>query len=279
MVTDFKSAVNYGAIELTAQQFLKLSELVYRLAGINLKDGKEALVRSRLIKRLRALGLASFKEYLKYLESEAGSQEIDFMLDMITTNKTSFFREVEHFHYVRQRVIPELADRRIRFWSAGCSSGEEPYSLAILVREALPDIDRRDVKILATDLSMRMLEKAQRGVYERAALQELTPVLVQKHFIRTSLQDRSVYQVNEPLRKLVFYKRLNLMEQWPMRGPFDVIFCRNVMIYFDRATQERLINRFYELLRPGGHLFVGHSESLSAVTHHFNYVQPAVYRK
>lgn len=279
MVTDFKSAVNYNAVELTAQQFFKLSELVYRLAGINLKDGKEALVRSRLIKRLRALGLASFKEYLKYLESEAGSTEIDFMLDMITTNKTSFFREVEHFHYVRQRVIPELSGSRIRFWSAGCSSGEEPYSLAILLREAMPDIDRRDVKILATDLSMRMLEKAQRGVYDRAALEELTPVLVQKHFIRTNLQDRPVYQVNEPLRSVVFFKRLNLMEPWPMRGPFDVIFCRNVMIYFDRATQERLINRFYELLRPGGHLFVGHSESLSAVTHHFSYVQPAVYRK
>lgn len=279
MVTDSKSVLNYNAIELTTQQFLKLSELVYRLAGINLKDGKEALVRSRLIKRLRALGLASFKEYLKYLESEAGGEEIDFMLDVITTNKTSFFREVEHFHYVRQRVIPELTGHRIRLWSAGCSSGEEPYSLAILLREAMPDIDRRDVRILATDLSIRMLEKAQRGVYERAALQELTPVLVQKHFVRTGLEERAVYQVHQALRGMVYYKRLNLMEQWPMRGPFDVIFCRNVMIYFDRATQERLINRFYELLRPGGHLFVGHSESLSAITHHFTYVQPAVYRK
>jgi chemotaxis protein methyltransferase CheR len=279
MVTDFKSALNYNTLELTTQQFNTLSDLVYRLAGINLKEGKEALVRSRLIKRLRALGIGSFKEYLKYLESAAGNEEIDFMLDVITTNKTSFFREVEHFHYVRQRVVPELTEHRIRFWSAGCSSGEEPYSLAILLRDTLRDLDRRDVKILATDLSMRMLEKAQQAVYEQPALQELTPVLVKKHFVPLNRNDRQVYQVNETVRGLVYYKRLNLMGPWPMRGPFDVIFCRNVMIYFDRATQERLINRFYELLRPGGHLFVGHSESLSSIAHQFNYMQPAVYRK
>ena len=265
--------------DLTPRQFQKVSELVHRMCGIKLRAGKEALVRSRLMKRLRALGLPGFKEYFKYLENDTTGQELGNMIDVITTNKTSFFRESDHFEFLRQEVIPTLKGKQGRFWSAGCSSGEEPYSLAILLREELPGIDRMDVKILATDISVRMLERVRTAVYDAEVLTPIAPVLVQKYFDCFRNDNGYHYRVKDSLRVMVKHARLNLMDPWPMKGPFNAIFCRNVMIYFDRPTQERLINRFFDLLEPGGNLFVGHSESLSSITHSFNYVKPAVYRK
>lgn len=269
-----------ASIELNEKQFKKISQLVYRFCGINLKEGKEALVRARLMKRLRVLGISSFEEYLKFIESDDGGQEMSLMIDVMTTNKTSFFREPEHFNFLGEKILPELKCRRMRFWSAACSSGEEPLSLAILLREKIPDIEHRDVLVLATDISTRMLENACKAIYKEESVRSLPTSLLQKYFVKIRNGSSACnYQVKDSIRTMIRPAWLNLMDSWPMKGPFNVIFCRNVMIYFDRPTQQRLINRFWDLLEPGGYLFVGHSEGLSAISHKFRYVRPATYRK
>lgn len=264
--------------ELNENQFRKISDLVYRHCGIKLKDGKEALVKARLMKRFRAIGMDSVESYLALIQSSTGDRELDHMIDAMTTNKTSFFREIEHFKFLQEKVLPQIKGKRMRFWSAACSSGEEPYSLAMLLKEHLSDSDRRDVLILATDISRRMLEKGAKALYSENTLKDLPSSYQQKYFVR-SQNSACAYQVSDTVRSMVRLARLNLMDSWPMKGPFHVIFCRNVMIYFDRVTQQQLISRFWELLEPGGYLFVGHSEGLSAITHKFKYVRPATYRK
>lgn len=272
--------MNLMAADLNEAQFQKISRMIYRLCGINLKDGKQALVRARLMKRLRALKLDSFDAYVKFLDSEEGKSELSFMVDVLTTNKTSFFREIDHFHYLRDVVLPELTpQRKMRFWTAACSSGEEAYSLGILLLENIPDISGKDVKILATDISMRMLERARLASYSDDMVRDVPNEYLRKYFQRVRVDGQSAFQVRSDVRSMVRLGWLNLVDNWPMKGPFDVIFCRNVMIYFDRATQQRLVNRFWSLLASGGYLFVGHSEGLSAVSHKFRYVRPAVYRK
>ena len=271
--------MNLMSVELTRAQFKKVSQLVHHLCGIYLKDGKEALVRARLMKRLRALRMSSFDDYITYIESDEGFHEVGLMVDVMTTNKTSFFREIAHFSYLRDYVLPRLRSNRLRFWTAACSSGEEPFSLGILLREHVPDLAMRDAKILATDISTRMLERARSAEYGEDLLRDIPKELMRKYFVRISQGPPYQYRVGDNVRSLVRLARLNLMDAWPMKGPFDVIFCRNVMIYFDRPTQEQLINRFWKLLQSGGYLFVGHSEGLSAVSHKFKYVKPAVYMK
>ncbi len=265
--------------DLKPQHFRKISEVVHRVAGIHLKDGKEALVRARLMKRLRRLGIGRVEDYLELIESERGAAEIPELVDVMTTNKTHFFREADHFHFLIEDVLPALSGRRLRFWSAACSSGEEPYSLAMILREHLPDIERRDVLILATDISRRVLERARRAVYPAAVLEEVPFAACRRHFQARPGSRPPEVVVAEEVRRLIRLAHLNLMEPWPMHGPFQVIFCRNVMIYFDRPTQQGLIRRFWEILAPGGYLFVGHSEGLSAIRHDFRYIRPAVYRK
>ena len=271
--------MNLMALQLNQKQFERICAIVYRASGINLKKGKEALVRARLMKRLRFMKVAGVNEYLNYIESKEGSRELALFIDVMTTNKTSFFRESEHFNYLRDQILPELTGHRLRFWSAACSSGEEPYTLAMWLKEHMPDIDSKDLLILATDISKRMLEKARMAVYPDAILQNLPSPEFKKYFTMLNGQYQGNFQVVNSVRKLVRLSWLNLLESWPMKGPFNVIFCRNVMIYFDRPTQQTLINRFWELLEPGGYLFVGHSEGLSAINHKFRYMRPATYRK
>ncbi|CAB1059686.1 Chemotaxis protein methyltransferase CheR (EC [Olavius sp. associated proteobacterium Delta 1] len=271
--------MNPMSMQLSSKDFHRISEIVYRSCGINLKPGKEALVRSRLMKRLRAQRIFGVQAYLDYIESPDGSHELALFIDAMTTNKTSFFRESEHFNYLRDHVLPGLTSHRLRFWSAACSSGEEPYTLAIWLKEHMPDIDKKDALILATDISKRMLEKAHLAVYPANTLKSLPSPQFKKYFNRLNGQDAGSYRITDEVRKMVRLAWLNLMESWPMKGPFNVIFCRNVMIYFDRPTQQQLINRFWELLEPGGFLFVGHSEGLSAINHKFRYMRPATYRK
>ena len=271
--------MNLMTVQLSEDQFNKICEIVYGACGINLKKGKEALVRARLMKRLRALKVAGVNEYLHYIESKGGSRELALFIDVMTTNKTSFFRESEHFSYLRDQILPELKGHRLRFWSAACSSGEEPYTLAMWLKEHMPDIDSKDLLILATDISRRMLEKARMAVYPQTTLQNLPSPQFNKYFTKLNGQHADSFQVVSDVRKLIRLSWLNLLESWPMKGPFNVIFCRNVMIYFDRPTQQTLINRFWELLEPGGYLFVGHSEGLSAIKHNFQYMRPATYRK
>ncbi len=271
--------MNLMTVQLRPDQFKMICKIVYGASGINLKKGKEALVRARLMKRLRAMKAAGVDEYLHYIASKEGSRELALFIDVMTTNKTSFFRESEHFNYLRDQILPELKGHRLRFWSAACSSGEEPYTLAMWLKEHMADINSKDLLILATDISRRMLEKARMAVYPQATLQHLPSPKFKKYFTELSGLQSDGIQVVDDVRKLVRLSWLNLLESWPMKGPFNVIFCRNVMIYFDRPTQQTLINRFYKLLEPGGYLFVGHSEGLSAIEHKFRYMRPATYRK
>jgi len=266
--------------DLTEAQFNAISSLVKSLAGINLTDAKKELVRARLTKRLRKLGLATFDDYVEYLQNDTTGAELVAMLDVLSTNTTYFFREAKHFEWLRQEVLPRLAARRrVRIWSAGCSSGEEPYSIAIVLLEAIPDLADWDAAILATDLSTEVLARARQGIYPASRLREVPPMLLGRHFTLLATKPERTYRVNDPVRRLVHFARLNLMGQWPMKGPFDVIFCRNVMIYFDRPTRQDLIARFHSILAPGGTLFIGHSESLTGINHSFRYVLPTVYRK
>ncbi|HEX7049140.1 MAG TPA: protein-glutamate O-methyltransferase CheR [Longimicrobiales bacterium] len=267
--------------ELTPEQFEMVRSLIYRLCGITLRRGKRELVRTRLVRRIRELGLPSFDAYFGLLRDDPTGRELAELIDAMTTNKTGFFREPQHFRYLREVILPELvrARRRIRIWSAGCSSGEEPYSIAITLREAIPECDVLDVRVLGTDISTRVLAVARAGVYDETALADVPRDLLVRHF--TCVQPRSPrrYRVSSGVARLVRLARLNLFDPWPMRGPFDVIFCRNVMIYFDRTMQQRLIEAFRSVLAPGGYLLVGHSESLAALSHDYRYVQPAVYRR
>jgi len=263
--------------------FQRVSSVMYRISGVNLTEGKRELVRARLSKRMRVLGWQTFTEYVDFVESEAGREELAQMVDILTTNKTNFFRELPHFSFLRDRVFPEFLDSRepLRIWSAGCSSGEEPYSLAILARQVFKDFSRYDIRILATDLSRTVLARARAGVYSEAQMDGVPRDLRRESFDATvdPVSGQSRYRVREEVRSLVTLAPLNLMERWPMKGPFHVILCRNVMIYFDRATREALIQRFTQLLPTGGFLMVGHSESLNGLAHELKYIQPAVYGK
>ena len=265
-------------LELSTAQFEQVRRIVYEKCGINLTPGKEELVKSRLVKRLQALDLHSIDEYLAFVKRDLAGKELAQMLDVLTTNKTYFYRESAHFDYLCQEILPRLRQQKLRIWSAGCSSGEEPYTIGALLREQLKNVDRYDIRILATDLSMRVLQKAKEATYPADAFNEMPPQLLQKYFTPTNSSPRA-YRVNDNVRKLVTFARLNLLESWPMKGPFDVIFCRNVMIYFDLPTRDRLVNRYYDLLAPGGYLFIGHSESLNGINHQYKYVQPAAYTK
>ncbi len=271
-------------IELTEPQFLWISNRVRELCGINLHEGKIPLVRARLHKRLRGLGLRSFGEYVEILKHDADGTETAAMLDALCTNLTYFFREPRHFELLAERALPAMLDRhkddrRLRLWSAGYSSGEEPYSIAIVLHEKIPDLACWDVQVLATDLSFQMLGAAREGVYPAERLRGAPPRVIQEYFKRLNDGGQPLYEVSDRVRRFVHFARLNLLGEWPMKGKFDVVFCRNVMIYFDKPTQARLIERLWNRLEHGGTLFVGHSESLAGVRHRFRYVEPTVYEK
>ncbi len=273
-------------VVLGEKEFRQISDLVYEHCGINLHDGKKELVRARLAKRLREGHFETFSEYLRHVLDDPTGKEFSILVDSLSTNLTKFFRETQHFDYMRTDLLPRIiaakqscGESRIRGWSAGCSSGEESYSIAITLLEAIQGKGRWDVKVLATDVSTRVLERAQRGVYERDRIEPISLPLRDKYLLRRRGSREDTYEVGPALRNLVIFRYLNLMKDWPIKGPLDFIFCRNVMIYFDKPTQGRLINRFHDLLGPGGVLFTGHSESLTGIEHPFKYVQPTIYAK
>lgn len=266
--------------------FEQYSRLVYEQCGINLHEGKKALLQARLNKRLRMTGIDSYKEYFSYITCGANPGEFVNFLDSISTNLTYFFRETQHFDFMNRVGLPELIeqkrkekDTRIRIWSAGCSTGEEPYSLAMCVLDHLRDITRWDFKILATDISTRVLQTAGRGVYSEEKVKKVPPALRQAHFQKVRAQEGSPdFQIAPHVKRLITFHRLNLKDPYPFKGPFDFIFCRNVMIYFDKKTQEELVNKMAGFLSAGGYFCVGHSESLTGLAHKLSYVQPAIYR-
>jgi chemotaxis protein methyltransferase CheR len=260
--------------------FRKLAKLVMDTAGIVLGEKKRAFIHGRLGRRLRALGLADFSEYCDLLETRAGDDERLNLINAITTNHTSFFRESHHFDYLTKTILPAVANsnrgsKRLRIWSAGCSSGEEPYTIAMTLRGHQPALTGWDVKILATDLDTNVISHAADGIYDADRIESI-PDPFRKRYV-TSQDGRGV--MREELRDLITFANLNLLGEWPMSGPFDVIFCRNVVIYFDKQTQRRLFDRYAEILRPDGWLFIGHSESLLNVTDRFDLVGRTVYRR
>lgn len=264
---------------LTHADFLRIRALLGEVAGLRLRDGKEPLVRARLQRRLLELGLSTVGEYLERVAADESGEERALLVERLTTNKTSFFREPAHFQLLGRQILPALARKpgEMRLWSAGCSTGEEAYSMAIVAREVLGDAASR-VRILASDISARVVDVARAGEYGLAATKSMSAARVARHFEQVQRDGVDRLRIVNPTRELVEAIRLNLMSPWPMREEFDVIFCRNVMIYFDHSTRERLVERFVKRIRPGGYLVIGHSENLSSSRQVLRYAQPAVYQ-
>ncbi|OXE35787.1 MAG: chemotaxis protein [Phenylobacterium zucineum] len=255
-----------GEFHFTADDFQKIAQILHSYAGIALGEGKAALVYSRLAKRLRILGLQSFREYCALISDSRQVDERLAMMAALTTNVTRFFREPHHFDHLRDKIMPALAQRarrggRVRLWSAACSNGQEPYSMAITVLTALPEAANLDVKILATDIDPNMVAEGRAGIYREEAI-EPVPVDLRRQWF-SKVPDSKTCQVKDELRALVSFRELNLIGDWPMRGKFDVIFCRNVVIYFDEPTQELIWNRFAPMIENKGVLYIGHSERVS----------------
>jgi len=263
------------------EDFAALRELVKTHTGIHLSEQKREMVYGRLSRRLRALGLESFRAYREILE-RGDRDELTQFCNAITTNLTSFFREGHHFQYLREQLLaPRAAEargtRRLRFWSAGCSTGEEPYSLAMTIHEALSDVRRWDIRILATDLDTEVLGRGQRGLYDEERVRGLAPQRLGRFFRPEGAA--GPYAVRQELKDLIAFRELNLMHALPMKGPLDAIFCRNVVIYFDKDTQRQLFARIARLQRPGDILFLGHSESLYRVSDEYTLVGKTIYRR
>lgn len=271
----------------TDKDFSYLSQLANDIAGIKLSEAKRELVYGRLSKRLRKLGMNSFDQYCDQLrDKEEGDEEFTNFINCITTNVTSFFRENHHFEFLADELIPELTEKnsntsqpRLRIWSAGCSSGKEPYSIAITLREAIADIDRWDVKILATDLDSNILEVARQGVYPEEKLDEIPSQRRKEWFRAGKGVNAGTIKICDEVHNMITFNQLNLTGEWPLKGIFDAIFCRNVTIYFDKATRIKLLDRFADHLTPNGYLFVGHSESLFGLTKRFATVGRTIHRK
>jgi chemotaxis protein methyltransferase CheR len=268
---------------MDAAVFAQFREIVYKSSGIALSEGKESLVSARVAKRMRSLGLASHEEYLKYLRNDKTQAELVQLLDVISTNVTSFFRESDHFDFLTQLVSGWLAggQRRFRFWSAASSTGEEPYTLAMVINEALRGYEV-DWKILATDISTRVLDACRQGVYRQASIKTIPERLVKQYFEarKTGPDGEKEYAVKNELKSHISFQRLNLSTPpFPMNGPFDVVMCRNVMIYFDNHVRGNLLAEAYRLIKPGGFLMVGHAESLTGMMSRFKTVRPSIYSK
>ena len=274
-----------GPYELESEKKLdgeildRIRELIYQKSGIKLDVRKESLIRARVGKRMRTLGLLNQEEYLRHVIESNDEKEIIHLLDAISTNVTSFFRDADHFDLLKTLLKDWTASgqKRFRIWSSACSSGEEPYSIAMTVLESIGG--NADVKILATDISTRVLEKAQLCMYESDKVSQIPADLKEKYLEKPSSNNR-LYKVKPIIRNMIVFKRLNLSEiPFPMQGPMDAVFCRNVMIYFDHNTRRKLLNEILRLLKPNGYLFVGHAESLIGLASGFRTIKPSVYLK
>ncbi|MFA7419492.1 MAG: protein-glutamate O-methyltransferase [Melioribacteraceae bacterium] len=260
-----------GSAALSVSDFSRLSSFIYNQCGIKMPDSKKIMVEARLRKRLRDLNMQTYAEYCNFLFSQKGSEEeITHMVDVITTNKTDFFREPKQFSFLSDIALPEFVNtdgagiqRPLKVWSAGCSTGEEPYTLSIVLNEFGQKFTRYTFSILATDISTRVLEKAATGIYEEEKIEPISKSLVYKYFLRSKSKEKKLVRVVPQLRSSVKFQWLNFMQDdFGIRETFDLIFCRNVIIYFDKPTQEKLIEKLVNQLKPGGFFFLGHSESI-----------------
>jgi chemotaxis protein methyltransferase CheR len=269
--------------QLTDAEFNRIRELVREHTGIALSEAKRQLVYGRLARRLRALKLADFSAYIQLLE-DGESAELEQFTNAVTTNLTSFFREAHHFEYLAREALPailgrETGLRRLRIWCCAASTGEEPYSIAMVLREAQQRLFGWDVKLLATDLDSNVLAHGEAGLYAEDRFDNVSEARLRNFFEAAPRGGAARWRAGEQLRSLITFKQLNLMHQWPMRGPFDAIFCRNVIIYFDKETQRALFERMARLQRAGDYLFLGHSESLYRVSERYDLIGKTIYRR
>jgi chemotaxis protein methyltransferase CheR len=265
----------------TERDFNLLRQVVNEHTGIRLSEHKKEMLYSRLSRRLRALNLNNFFSYYKLLKMDEGEELLHF-INAVTTNLTAFFREPHHFELLKKELLPQLLvkkliSRRLRIWSAGCASGEEAYSIAMVIKEVIPS--DWDVKILATDLDSVVLATAKQGIYDKEKISGVSLARLHRWFKKGTGTQAGCVQVLPELQKLVFFKHLNLINRWPMHGPFDMIFCRNVVIYFDKTTQKILFERFANILDNEGYLFIGHSENLFQLSTRFRLLQQTIYVK
>jgi len=280
--------LNENVKAMTPKEFDRLSSFIMSHCGIKMPPVKKIMLESRLQKRLRNLGIPSFGEYCKFLfDSPDGAGELVHMIDAVTTNKTDFFREPGHFQFLAGTVLPQFlaenvngARRKFAVWSAGCSSGEEPYTLAIVLNEFAQQHPDFQYSILATDISTRVLEKARVGIYDQNLVADIPVSLKQKYFLRSKDKEKGLVRVVPELRTRISFQRMNLMdEHLALPEQVDALFCRNVIIYFERATQLTLLSRLCRLLRPGGHLFLGHSETVHGFDLPLARIASTIYQK
>lgn len=274
-----------GELPLADKEFNLIRQFAMEHAGIEIAEYKRNMVRRRLSKRLKSLSIKSHPDYCAYLTSPAGSAEIQPLINALTTNKTDFFRESHHFEHLAETVIPlwkaefaQKGSRRLRIWSAGCSTGQEPYTLAMCLSQAIPSIDNWDLKILATDIDTEVLKTARRGIYNTETAEAILPHY-RARFLEKMPGEDDAWRVAAPIRSLVTFNQLNLHGPWPMKGMFNIIFCRNVVIYFDKSSQRQLFDRFADQLAPGGLLYCGHSESLFGISSRFRIIGKSIYEK
>jgi chemotaxis protein methyltransferase CheR len=273
-----------GATKLSPSEFRHLATLVYDQSGINLSETKKILLESRLQKRLRALGMVSFKAYISYLSGKEGMQsELVHMIDVVSTNKTDFFREPHHFDFLRETILPRLmkeGKRKINLWSAACSSGEEPYTLAMVLQDFVRLNKEFDYSIFASDISTVVLQKAAQAIYSLEQAADIPIAVKQKYLLKSKNTAKPTVRIVPELRKKVRFSRINFMDSsLPVDEKFDVIFCRNVLIYFDRKTQHDVVTKLVGTLNKGGHLFIGHSESLFQLDLPITQVKPTIFVK
>ncbi len=275
------SSENYQDREfpMSNRNFSLISDVAYHITGIKRGDHKKNMIYSRLARRIRALGLKSFDEYCRLIETESGPEITEFV-NAITTNLTAFFREPHHFEFLANTVCANIRRQggvqRMRGWSAGCSTGEEPYSIAMVLRESMPPTGW-DIKLLATDLDSNVVAHSKEGVYNADRIEDISSARQKKWFMHD--RDGRQVKVKQSLQDLLTFKQLNLLHSWPMKGPFDFIFCRNVVIYFDKETQKILFDRYADLLKPNGYLFIGHSETLHKVSDRFKSLGKTMYQR
>jgi len=272
-------------LPLTDSDYSFVSTLLYSRFGIQLGGHKRVLVAGRLTKRVRQLGLSSFPQYFDYLRADSSGNELSEFINRLTTNHSFFYREKDHYEFLQAKVLPLVRRElerdprhQVRMWSAGCAAGEEVYTLALVLRNFFgPLVDTGDFGLLATDISLAALKLAQEGRYASQKLSELPPGLRAGNFRECG---SDLFELAPEIKRMVLLKRLNLMaESYPLKNAFDVIFCRNVMIYFDQASRSRLVRSFYRYVKPGGYFFIGHSESIPRLDCPFEYVSPAIYRR
>jgi chemotaxis protein methyltransferase CheR len=270
-----------GEIVLSDREMDRIVRLVYERCGITLHDGKRALIVARLHKLLKAGGFRSFSDYVRHVETDRTGHELSILIDAISTNHTSFFREDEHFRYLAETAVAPLvkADRPVRVWCAACSTGQEPVSLVITLMDVLPAAQHGRLRLLASDISTRALKTATAGVYPLRVVEGVPQPVLKNHFERGLGADAGKVRVRAHVRRAIEYRRLNLIEIDSLNETFDVVFCRNVMIYFDKTVQQRVVSMIERHLAPGGYLFIAHSESLNGLTHDLEWMAPAVYRR